>query len=83
MRFLTNLLDSGVIRLALMAGMFWIATTLTNWAMAFGSTALAMKSDLMGAAAVIAAVSAAPIAILTMLVNNYLKVRNDDRSGQP
>lgn len=82
MKWVTNLLDSGLIRLALMGGMFYMAYTLTAWAMAFASTALAIKSDLMGAAAVIAAVSAAPIAILTMLVNNYLKVRNDNPSSQ-
>lgn len=71
-----NILDNGWIRVGLLAGMFYIAWQLTQWAMAFGSTALATKADLMGAAAVIGAVSAAPIAILTLLVTKYMEFRN-------
>lgn len=72
-----RLLDSGLIRACLIGGMFYLAYGLTQWAMAFGSTALAIKADLMGAAAVIGATSAAPIAILTLLTNKYLETRKD------
>lgn len=76
MIWLNKFLDSGTIRLALMCGMFYMAYELTAWAMAFGSTALYVKADLVGAAAVIGATASAPIAILTMLANKYLDVRS-------
>lgn len=72
---MSNILDNGYIRLALLGGMFFMAWRLTDWAMTFGTIALSGKADLMGAAAVIGAVSAAPIAILTLLVTKYLDFR--------
>ena len=75
-----NILDNGWIRIALLVGMFWVATDLLFWAKAFASTALATKADLMGAAAMIGAVASAPIAILTLLVTKYLEYRNERKS---
>lgn len=71
-----NILDNGWIRVVLLGAVLWIALDLTRWAMAFASTALATKADLMGAAAVVGAVSAAPIAILTLLLTKYMEMRN-------
>lgn len=70
-----NILDNGWIRVALLGAVLWIALDLTRWATAFASTALATKADLMGAAAVVGAVSAAPIAILTLLLTKYMEFR--------
>lgn len=70
-----NILDNGWIRVALLGAVLYTAIRLSEWAMAFGSTALATKADLMGAAAVVGAVSAAPIAILTLLLTKYMEFR--------
>lgn len=50
-----------------------------DWTWAFASTALATRVDLMGTAAIIAAVAAIPQALLTLATNKYaeLKYRND------
>lgn len=51
-----------------------------DWTWAFASTALSKGSDLMGTAAVIAAVAAVPQALLTLATNKYaeLKYRNNN-----
>lgn len=72
-----NILDNGWIRVALLGAVLYTALRLSEWAMAFASTALATKADLMGAAAVVGAVSAAPIAILSLLLSKYMEFRKD------
>jgi hypothetical protein len=68
-------LDNGwTARIALVA-LFWFVYKILDWSWAFASTALATKADLMGAAAVIAAVGAIPQALLTMAVNKYMEMR--------
>jgi hypothetical protein len=54
-----------------------------DWTWAFASTALSKGSDLMGTAAVIAAVAAVPQALLTLATNKYaeLKYRNNNGSA--
>lgn len=51
-----------------------------DWTWAFASTALSQGRDLMGTAAVIAAVAAVPQALLTLATNKYaeLKYRNNN-----
>lgn len=80
----SNILDSGVIRVALLVGMFYFAWNLTYWAESFASTALYQLAqgktiEWMGIAATIGAVAAAPIGLMTLLLNKYM----DMRASQP
>ena len=46
-----------------------------DWTWAFASTAMVKGSDLMGVAAVIAAVAAVPQALLTLATNKYVEMK--------
>ncbi len=50
---------------------------LTDWGAAFAQQALTLKADLMACAAVIGAVAAIPLGLLTLLFNKYVEGRAD------
>lgn len=68
-------LDAGWFSRILLIAQFWFVYWILDWSMAFASTALATKADLMGAAANIAAVAAVPQALLMMATNAYMTMR--------
>lgn len=68
-------LDRGWLSRLFLVAQFYLAYFMVDWAMAFGSTALATKADLLGAAAVIGAVAAVPQALLMMATNKYMEMR--------
>jgi hypothetical protein len=70
-------LDAGWFSRLLLIAQFWFVYWILDWSMAFASTALATKSDLMGAAANIAAVAAVPQALLMMATNAYMTMRGN------
>lgn len=51
---------------------------LTTWGANYAMLALTTDKDLMGVAAVIGAVAAIPLGLLTMLFNKYEEKRNND-----
>ncbi len=53
----------------------WFCYFIVDWSMAFASTALATKADLLGAAANIGAVAAIPQALLMLATNKYVEMR--------
>lgn len=60
----------------MMVALFWIAIDITAWSQAFASTALAMPGkDMLAVAGIIAAVSAAPLGLLTLSLNTYMNMR--------
>ena len=68
-------LDNGWFSRFLLLAQFWFVYWILDWSMSFASTALATKSDLMGAAATIGAVAAVPQALLMMATNKYMEMR--------
>jgi ABC-type nitrate/sulfonate/bicarbonate transport system permease component len=54
---------------------------LTDWGASFAEKALTSKADLMAVAAVIGAVAAIPLGLLTLLFNKYVEGRNDVGNG--
>ena len=72
----SDILDQGWFSRGLLVTQFVLAFQIATWSWAFASTALAMGRDLMGVAATIAAVAAAPQAILMFASNNYVTSRN-------
>jgi hypothetical protein len=73
---LSNILDQGwMSRLALVA-QFLLAWKTADWSWAVGSTAITLNRDLLGTAALIGAVAAAPQALLMMATNKYMEMRN-------
>jgi uncharacterized lipoprotein YddW (UPF0748 family) len=59
---------------------------LTEWGAKYANTALDMIAngktiDLMAVAALIGAVAAAPVAIITLLVNKYVETRNNESNS--
>lgn len=54
-----------------------------DWTWAFASTALARGADLMGTAAIIAAVAAIPQALLTLATNKYAELKYRNESSNP
>lgn len=72
---LSDILDQGWLSRAFLIAQFYLAYFMVDWAMAFGSTALANGSDLLGAAAVIGAVAAVPQALLMLATNKYIELR--------
>lgn len=68
-------LDDGWFSRILVVAQFVFVYWLLDWSMAFASTALATKSDLMGAAANIGAVAAVPQALLMLATNAYMQMR--------
>lgn len=78
MNFLTWLgkrLDDGWFSRLMMVGIGAFAWDLLAWSEAFASTALATKADLVGTAATVAAVAAAPLGLLTLALNKYMDMR--------
>lgn len=51
---------------------------LSDWGAEFAGKALLSKADLMGVAAVIGAVAAIPLGLLTLLFNKYVEGRSGD-----
>lgn len=68
-------LDAGWFSRILLLFQFWFVYWILDWSMAYASTALATKSDLMGAAANIAAVAAIPQALLMLATSKYIEMR--------
>ena len=68
-------LDEGWFSRILVAVQIWFAWDLLVWSQAFASTALATKADLVGAAGVVAATSAAPLGLITLSINSYMNLR--------
>lgn len=56
---------------------------LTEWGARFAEAALGSKSDLTGTAAIIGAVAAIPLALLTLLFNNYSEKRKANDANNP
>ena len=71
----SRILDQGWLSRTFLVAQFYLAYFMVDWAMAFGSTALATKADLLGAAAVIGAVAAVPQALLMLATNKYIELR--------
>jgi NAD/NADP transhydrogenase alpha subunit len=73
---LSDLMDRhGYLAMVFLIAQFYLVYFMVDWAKAFGSTALATKADLMGAAAIIGAVSAVPQALLMLATNKYIEMR--------
>lgn len=68
-------LDAGWFSRILVVAQFYFVYWILDWSMAFASTALAMKVDLLGASANIAAVAAIPQALLMLATNKYMEMR--------
>lgn len=68
-------LDEGWFSRLLVIFQLWFVWFIVDWSMAFSSTALATKADLMGAAANIGAVAAIPQALLMLATNSYMQMR--------
>jgi hypothetical protein len=75
-------LDEGWFSRLLVIAQFWFVYWIVDWSMAFASTALAMKSDLLGAAANIGAVAAVPQALLMLATNAYMQMRGKKSEGE-
>lgn len=84
-------LDNGLFSRLLVGVQIWLAWDLLSWSQAFASTALAIpsKPDLLGVAATVGAVAAAPLGLVTLAVNKYQEVRAtkpivmQDRRAEP
>ena len=70
-----DFLDRGWMSRFFLVAQFYLAYFMVDWAMAFGSTALSTKADLLGAAAVIGSVAAVPQALLMLATNKYMEMR--------
>lgn len=79
---ISDILDQGWVTRALIGAQFVLAFSMTNWAMAFAGTALAVKADLLHTAAVIGAVAAVPQALLMFATNKYVEFRYRDSTGK-
>lgn len=80
----SDILDQGWLSRAFLVAQFYLAYHMLDWAMSFAGVALATKQDLMGTAAVIGAVAAAPQALLMLATNKYMDMRyaRDFRAGE-
>jgi hypothetical protein len=58
-----------------------ITIRLTEWGMRYADSALAAKADLLGVAAVIGAVAAVPIGLVTLLFSKYQEWRQNESNG--
>lgn len=68
-------LDNGWFSRILVMAQFWFVYWILDWSMAFASTALATKTELIGTAATIGAVAAIPQALLMLATNKYMEMR--------
>jgi hypothetical protein len=68
-------LDNGWFSRLVLISQFWFVYKTLDWSWAFASTALAIKADLMGTAAVIGAVGAIPQALLMLATKAYMDMR--------
>lgn len=75
----SDILDEGWLSRLFLLAQFYLAYFMVDWAMAFGSTALAVKADLLGAAGIIGAVAAMPQALLMLATNKYIEFRTNVR----
>lgn len=76
LRKIEKMLDDGWFSRLLLVAQFWFVYWILDWSMAFASTALATKADLVGASANIAAVAAIPQALLMLATNKYMEMRS-------
>lgn len=76
LRWIAKQLDDGWFSRILVIAQFVFVYWILDWSMAFASTALATKSDLMGSAANIGAVAAVPQALLMLATNAYMQMRS-------
>lgn len=67
-----------VFRRALILAILWFTYRLTTWGMTFADHALSIGADLLGVAAILGAVAAMPLGILTLLFNKYDALRKQD-----
>ena len=68
-------LDAGWFSRLCLIAQFYFVWWILDWSMAFASTALATKADLLGASANIAAVAAVPQALLMLATKTYMELR--------
>ena len=73
--WLGKMLDNGWFSRICLVAQFYFVWWILDWSMAFASTALATKADLLGASANIAAVAAIPQALLMLATNKYMEMR--------
>lgn len=76
-----QLLDAGWFSRILVLMQFGFVYWMLEWAMAFASTAIYAKADLMATAAVIAAVFVGPQALLMLATNKYMEMRGVRKEG--
>lgn len=74
----TNLLGELWFRRLLAIAVLLGSYRLTEWAMIFANSALQAKADLIGTAGILAAVTAAPVGLLTVMFSNYNEKRAID-----
>lgn len=71
-------LDSGsYFRRALATAVVVLTFKLTEWGTHFAEVGLVAKADLLGIAAVLAAVAGIPVAILSLVFNKYVESRKE------
>jgi len=75
LRSIIKAFDEGWFGRFLLVFQFWFCYYIVDWSMAYSSTALATKADLLGAAANIAAVAAIPQALLMLATSKYIELR--------
>lgn len=82
--WLEKRLDSGsYFRRALLIAVVVLTFKLTEWGTHFAEVGLATKADLLGIAAVLAAVAGIPVAILSMVFNKYVETRVKETTDDP
>lgn len=72
-----NRLNQGWVSRGLLLAQFYLAFKLTSWAMSYAVIAINKDADLIGTSAVIAAVAAAPQALLMLATNAYINARKE------
>jgi hypothetical protein len=80
-KYLNKLLGLRWFRRALIIAVLCFTFRLTTWGANYAVMALSLDKDLVGAAAIIGAVAAIPLGLLTMLFNKYeeKRVKDDDQ----
>lgn len=78
--FLETVLGKRWFRRGLAIAVLCYTFKLTEWGARYAQLALDQKADLMGIAAIIGAVAAIPLGLLTLVFNKYNEVRTKDDS---
>lgn len=77
-KYLSKFLGLRWFRRALAIAVLMFTFRLTTWGANYAMLAIATDKDLMGVAAVIGAVAAIPLGLLTLLFNKYEEKRQND-----